>query len=67
MCATGFSLVKEPIKDFIINREDGNPKLIEQTDEFFGQKNIYLSGPSVRHDGHIFCFIYSHFFFITCR
>ena len=46
------------LKDFIINREDGNPKLIEQTDEFFGQKNIYLSGPSVRHDGHIFCFIY---------
>ena len=27
-------------------------------DEFFGQKNIYLSGPSVRHENHIFCFIY---------
>lgn len=58
MCATGFSLVKEPIKEFISNSEDGSPKLIEATDEFFGQKNIYLSGPSVRHDGHIFCFIY---------
>lgn len=58
MCATGFSLVKEPIKEFISDREDGSPKLIEKTDEFFGQKNIYLSGPSVRHDGHIFCFIY---------
>ena len=58
ICATGFSLVKEPIKEFISYRKDGYPKLIEETDEFFGQKNIYLSGPSVRHDDHIFCFIY---------
>ena len=58
ICATGFSLVKEPIKEFISCREDGSPKLIEETDEFFGQKNIYLSGPSVRHENHIFCFIY---------
>lgn len=58
ICATGFSLVKEPIEEFITYRVDGNPKLIEQTDEFFGHKNIYLAGPSVRHDNHIFCFIY---------
>ncbi len=58
ICATGFSLVKEPIKEFISFRDDGSPNLIPETDEFFGQKNIYLSGPSVRHDDHIFCFIY---------
>ena len=56
--ATGFALVKDPIEEFIIEREDGNPKLNEKTDEFYGQKNLYLTGPSVRHDNHIFCFIY---------
>ncbi|CAM1367058.1 NAD(P)/FAD-dependent oxidoreductase [Tenacibaculum xiamenense] len=58
ICATGFSLVKDPIEEFVIEREDGTPKLEEKTDEFFGQKNMYLAGPSVRHDNHIFCFIY---------
>ena len=58
ICATGFSLVKKPIEEFILYREDGNPMLDEKTDEFIGHDNIYLSGPSVRHDNHIFCFIY---------
>lgn len=58
ICATGFSLVKKPIEEFITYRPDGSPKLSEKTDELFGHKNIYLSGPSVRHDNHIFCFIY---------
>ena len=58
ICATGFSLVKKPIEHLITNREDGFPKLNEKTDEFFKKKNIYLTGPSVRHDEHIFCFIY---------
>lgn len=58
ICATGFSLVKEPIDEFITYREDGTPKLLEASDEFYGQKNMYLTGPSVRHDSHIFCFIY---------
>ena len=58
ICATGFSLVKKPIEEFITFRHDGNPLLKLETDEFFGQTNIFLSGPSVRHDNHIFCFIY---------
>jgi hypothetical protein len=58
ICATGFSLVKKPIEKFVTAREDGTPKLNEKTDEFFGYNNLYLSGPSVRHDNHIFCFIY---------
>ncbi|MCH2042728.1 MAG: NAD(P)-binding domain-containing protein [Saprospiraceae bacterium] len=58
ICATGFSLVSEPIEEFILYREDGSPILNEETDEFIDQQNIYLSGPSVRHDNHIFCFIY---------
>ncbi len=58
ICATGFSLVDDPIKGLISYRKNGTPILIEETDEFFGQENLYLSGPSVRHDDHIFCFIY---------
>lgn len=58
ICATGFSLVKKPVEEFITLREDESPKLNEESDEFFGYNNIYLSGPSVRHDNHIFCFIY---------
>ena len=58
ICATGFSLVKDPIEEFVTLREDGTPELEEETDEFLGQKNIYLTGPSVRHENHIFCFIY---------
>ena len=58
ICATGFSLVDEPIKELISYREDGSPKLTEKADEFDGQENMYLTGPSVRHDNHIFCFIY---------
>ncbi|WP_299530203.1 NAD(P)/FAD-dependent oxidoreductase [Ulvibacterium sp.] len=58
ICATGFSLVTQPIEEFITYTEDGSPKLHEETDEFFGHKNLYLSGPSVRHGDHIFCFIY---------
>lgn len=58
ICATGFSLIKKPIEEFITIRKDGSPMLREENDEFFGHKNIYLSGPSVRHDNHIFCFIY---------
>lgn len=58
ICATGFSLVTGPIEEFVTFREDGSPALYEETDEFLGHENIYLSGPSVRHDEHIFCFIY---------
>lgn len=58
ICATGFSLVKKPVDHLITYRADGLPVLNDKSDEFFGQENIYLSGPSVRHDHHIFCFIY---------
>ena len=58
ICATGFSIVKGPIEEFITYCDNGSPKLVKESDEFIGQKNIYLAGPSVRHDDHIFCFIY---------
>jgi len=58
ICATGFALVHKPIEEFISYREDGFPKLKPESDELFGWDNIYLSGPSVRHEEHIFCFIY---------
>merc|ERR1712086_1053130 len=47
------SVTKEE-NTYVIHLKDESPKLNEKTDEFFGQKNIYLSGPSVRHDNHIF-------------
>ena len=58
ICATGFALVTGPIEAFITYRKDGTPLLNKETDEFLGYQNLYLSGPSVRHDNHIFCFIY---------
>ena len=58
IAATGFSLVQKPREKLITLREDGFPLLNEETDEFYNQEDIYLSGPSVRHDNHIFCFIY---------
>ncbi len=58
ICATGFSLVQKPIEKLITFRNDGFPLLKEETDEFYNQDDIYLAGPSVRHDSHIFCFIY---------
>ena len=58
ICATGFSLVQKPIETLVTLRDDGFPLLNEETDELINQENIYLSGPSVRHQHHIFCFIY---------
>lgn len=58
ICATGFSLVQKPIEELITFRSDGLPLLNKETDEFHNQENMYLAGPSVRHDNHIFCFIY---------
>jgi len=58
ICATGFSMVQKPIEKHITFRTDGFPLLNEETDEFYDKNNFYLSGPSVRHDDHIFCFIY---------
>ena len=58
ICATGFSMVQKPIEKHNTFRPDGFPLLNEETDEFYDKNNFYLSGPSVRHDDHIFCFIY---------
>ena len=58
ICATGFNLVQKPIEQLITPRADGLPLLNIESDEFYNQDNIYLAGPSVRHDDHIFCFIY---------
>jgi putative flavoprotein involved in K+ transport len=58
ICATGFSLVQKPIEHLMTFRADGFPLLEPETDELFKQNNIYLAGPSVRHEDHIFCFIY---------
>ena len=40
-------------------RSDGFPKLTDQ-DESTIAPGLFLCGPSVRHDNHIFCFIYKY-------
>ena len=40
-------------------REDGFP-LITENDESTIMPGLFLCGPSVRHDGHIFCFIFKY-------
>ena len=58
ICATRFSLVQNPIATLLTFRDDGFPLLEEESDELYNQHSIYLSEPEVRHDSHIFCFIY---------
>ncbi|MEM7026764.1 MAG: NAD(P)/FAD-dependent oxidoreductase [Pseudomonadota bacterium] len=57
--ASGFERGHKLIADFFENREDGYPLLNEQ-DESTLTPGLYLCGPGVRHDNHIFCFIYKY-------
>lgn len=55
--ATGFVSSAHLIADLFDWRDDGYPLLGEE-DESTRTPNLFLVGPSVRHDRHIFCFIY---------
>ena len=55
--ATGFQGSMSLIRDLFETREDGYPLLNDQ-DESTITPNLFLSGPMVRHDEHVFCFIY---------
>ena len=54
---TGFSGSTESIKDFFEWNKEGHIELTE-ADESTVTKNLFLSGPMVRHEKAIFCFIY---------
>ena len=57
--ANGFDGSHKFVSHLFEQREDGFPSLSEQ-DESTIVPGMYLCGPSVRHDGHIFCFIFKY-------
>jgi putative flavoprotein involved in K+ transport len=57
--AGGFEKCHKLVADFFENREDGYP-LVNESDESTLNPGLYLCGPIVRHDHHIFCFIYKY-------
>ncbi|MEM1030921.1 MAG: NAD(P)/FAD-dependent oxidoreductase [Myxococcota bacterium] len=59
LLAGGFDGSHRLISDLFESREDGFPALTE-LDESTITPGLFLVGPSVRHDNHVFCFIYKY-------
>ena len=59
LLAGGFSGSHKFVSHLFEERDDGFP-VISDSDESTITPGLYLSGPSVRHDGHVFCFIYKY-------
>ena len=57
--ANGFKGSHTFVTHLFEQREDGFPELNER-DESTIVPGMFLCGPSVRHDGHIFCFIFKY-------
>tara|TARA_Y100001936_G_scaffold127241_2_gene124622 strand:+ start:20561 stop:21733 length:1173 start_codon:yes stop_codon:yes gene_type:complete len=57
--AGGFDGSHKFVSHLFDEREDGFP-LLNDSDESTIVPGMYLCGPSVRHDGHIFCFIFKY-------
>ena len=57
--ANGFDGSHKFVSHMFEQRDDGFPSLTEQ-DESTKVPGMFLCGPSVRHDGHIFCFIFKY-------
>ena len=57
--AGGFDGSLKLVSDLFEQREDGYPLLSDQ-DESTIVPGLFLCGPAVRHDDHIFCFIYKY-------
>lgn len=57
--AGGFDGSHQLVSDLFESRGDGFPLLSEQ-DESKVTSGLYLVGPTVRHDNHVFCFIYKY-------
>lgn len=55
--ATGFGGSVSLVADLFDKREDGYP-LLNDRDESTTTPGLFLCGPMVRHDNHVFCFIY---------
>tara|TARA_B100000886_G_scaffold45721_1_gene28085 strand:+ start:1222 stop:2394 length:1173 start_codon:yes stop_codon:yes gene_type:complete len=59
LLAGGFTGSHKFVSHLFDMRDDGFP-VINDNDESTTTKGMYLCGPSVRHDGHIFCFIFKY-------
>ena len=59
LVAVGFAGSLQLIDNLFEQREDGYPLLNEQ-DESTISTGLYLCGPAVRHEKHVFCFIYKY-------
>ena len=59
LLASGFEGSHKFVSHLFEERDDGFPSLSEH-DESTIIPGMFLCGPSVRHDGHIFCFIYKY-------
>ncbi len=55
--ATGFRGSTQLVAELFERRDDGFP-LLNERDESTLTPGLFLSGPMVRHDRHVFCFIY---------
>ncbi|HBE69813.1 MAG TPA: monooxygenase [Planctomycetaceae bacterium] len=59
LLAGGFEGSHKLVADLFEQRDDGFP-LLNENDESTIAPGMFLAGPSVRHDGHVFCFIYKY-------
>lgn len=59
LLAGGFDGSVKLIDDLFAKREDGFP-LLSEHDESTITPGLFLCGPSVRHENHVFCFIYKY-------
>lgn len=57
LLATGFSGGLGPVGPLFASREDG-ATLLSEDDESTRFPGLFLAGPLVRHDHHVFCYIY---------
>ena len=59
LLASGFDGSHKFVSHLFEQRKDGFPKL-DDNDCSTTTEGMYLCGPSIRHDGHIFCFIFKY-------
>ncbi|QDT13495.1 NAD(P)/FAD-dependent oxidoreductase [Planctomycetes bacterium K23_9] len=57
--AGGFEGSCQRVADLFAQREDGFP-LLSENDESTTVPGMFLCGPAVRHENHVFCFIYKY-------
>ncbi|CAL1124903.1 unnamed protein product [Cladocopium goreaui] len=59
LLAGGFEGSHKLVADLFERREDGYP-LLSEHDESTIVRGVFLCGPAVRHENHVFCFIYKY-------